>query len=245
MIKQLAKYFFTPKEETIALAVPPSVPSAYARAYAQCGEDMMCAFVLGVLMIESPVYLDIGCFDARKFSNTFHFYEKGAQGVCVDANPLLARKFAAERPRDKVLNIGLSGKSSGNMPFYVMQHETLSTFSQQEALRLESEGASAVRETVGVDVHRIDDFLRDHFADRRLDLVSLDVEGFDQEIIEAFDFDYVRPAVFCVETLEYKERGVQRKNQAIIDTMNARGYMHYGDTFINSVFVDRQRWDTR
>lgn len=205
----------------------------------------MCAFILGVLSIESPVYLDIGCFDARKFSNTFHFYERGAQGVCVDANPLLASKFAQERPRDKVVNIGLSGKSSGKMPFYVMQHETLSTFSQEEALRLESEGASAVHQTVEVDVQRIGDFLRSHFPDRRLDLVSLDVEGLDQEIVENFDFDYVRPAVFCVETLEYKVSGVQRKNQEIIDAMVSRGYMHYGDTFINSVFVDRQRWDQR
>jgi len=239
MIKKLINDFFGKRSEQVSPAFEGK------HSYSQCGEDVMCAFVLGVLGITDPLYLDIGCFDATKFSNTYHFYEKGRHGICVDANPILTAAFSAKRPRDQIVNIGLSGKTSAKLPFHVMEQATLSTFSNQEALRLESEGASKIERLIDINVFPIAEFLRSYFPDRKLDLVSLDVEGFDAEIVENFDFDFVRPAVFCVETLEYKERGHQKKNEQIINMMLSRNYMLYGDTFINSIFVDKSLWQAR
>lgn len=235
----LFKRFFSKQTEDSLITKPGR------NSYSQSGEDMVSAFALEVLGVKNPIYLDIGCFDAVKFSNTFYFYENGGRGVCVEANPHLASEFARLRSRDNVVNVGLSGSYSGSMPFYVMEQETLSTFSKSEAERLANEESATVKDIVEVNVLAVSEFLNKYFPDRRLDFVSIDVEGFDFEIVSNFDFNFVRPLVFCVETLEYKQRGVQQKNSQLIDFMLAQGYMLYADTFINSIFVDRAAWDSR
>lgn len=73
-------------------------------------------------------------------------------------------------------------------------------------------------------------------------LISLDIEGLDFQILSSMDFDKWRPEVFCIETLTYTEDKTERKLDEIIEYMKGKNYMVYGDTYINTIFVDRQAW---
>ncbi len=64
-------------------------------------------------------------------------------------------------------------------------------------------------------------------------------------ILQNFDFETYRPAVFCVETLTYTEDKSERKLTEIIELMHANGYLTYADTYINTVFVDAAAWKRR
>jgi hypothetical protein len=52
-----------------------------------------------------------------------------------------------------------------------------------------------------------------------------------------------RPTVICVETTSNSVHGRGRKNQGLIDGLLAQGYLLYADTFSNSIFVLRERYE--
>lgn len=222
-----------------------SDPKFSRRSYSQCGEDLIVAFIFHSLGIENIKYLDIGAYSPRKLSNTYYFYERGHSGVCVEANTFLANDILKERNKDVVLNVAVSPNERGQLPFYVLNPNTLSTLSLIEASRLESEeGASIISENL-VDVIPVNELIASQFPKRDLNFVSLDVEGIDLTIIQAFDFNFCRPLVFCLETLEYKKSGKQEKNESFSLIMKQNGYFLYADTYINSIYVDSTSWFSR
>jgi len=214
-------------------------------SYSQSGEDLIVDFILNAMGITNPVYLDIGASDPLILNNTYYFYKNNCNGVCIEANPALVNFYSCLRPKDIVLNLGVSGNTSGVVPFYVMNQNTLSTFSKEEMERLVAFESGIVLTTEKIELVKISDVLKNYFPQRLLDFVSIDVEGLDLEIVENFDFNFVKPSVFCIETLEYKAIGHQRKNKAIIESMGERGYMLYADTYINSIFVEESKWFQR
>ena len=72
--------------------------------------------------------------------------------------------------------------------------------------------------------------------------MSIDVEGLDFDVLSTLDFDRHRPAIICIETLQYSETREEMKNSRIAQLMLANGYFAFGDTYINTVFVDIDRW---
>lgn len=75
--------------------------------------------------------------------------------------------------------------------------------------------------------------------------MSLDTEGYVFKILKSLDFKNFRPEVFCVETLTYTENKTEKKETEIIDFMIEKGYFVYADTYINTIFVDKNKWINR
>jgi len=210
-------------------------------SYSQCGEDRIVKYVLDVLGVTHPSYLDIGAHHPVRINNTYLFYESGCTGVCVEPNSSLFERLRQARPRDTCLNVGVGGNHRRAAPFYEMASATLSTFSEYEARRyVEEHGQQIVRATE-VDIDTPGEIVRRHFQGPP-DFISLDVEGLELEILEAFDLTGMRPVVFCVETMTYATDGSGRKLTQVIAHLTAAGYMVYADTHINTIFVDRERW---
>ena len=74
------------------------------------------------------------------------------------------------------------------------------------------------------------------------DFLNLDVEGLDEQIIRSIDFENSRPTVICLETISYSETGNGIKSSEIIKFIEQKGYMVYADTYINTIFVLKNKW---
>jgi hypothetical protein len=72
--------------------------------------------------------------------------------------------------------------------------------------------------------------------------VSIDVEGLDFEVLSTLNLKKYRPPIICVETLQYSETREEVKDTRIAQLMFDNDYFVYGDTYINTIFVDRVRW---
>ncbi len=209
-------------------------------SYAQCGEDLILQFLLGILGIARPTYLDIGAHHPTRLSNTYLFYKNGSRGVCIEPNPELHAAIQRARPNDVCLNIGIGIGDARPLRFYVLDDPTLSTFSPET---VREQAAKGVRVTREMDIAQepvggiINKYLHPH-----PNLVSLDTEGFDLAILESWDFDKYRPEAFCVETLTNVG---ERKIDAILQLMTARNYKVFADTYINTIFVEGTRWKAR
>jgi FkbM family methyltransferase len=223
------------------LAETPSLPK---ESYAQCGEDLIVGFALQALGITRPTYLDIGAHHPTKINNTYMFYRQGSTGVCIEPDPEQKALFQRKRPKDLCLNIGVGPREKKTAKLYVLKPSALSTFSESEAKRYtESEGA-ILDKVITVPMLPLNAVFEQYFK-APPDLVSLDVEGLELEILRNADFCRHRPIVFCIETLSYSSKGTERKLESIISFMSSKGYMVFGDTYINTIFVDEDRWHKR
>lgn len=211
-------------------------------SYAQCGEDLIIRFVFEWLKIHRPTYLDIGAHHPVWLSNTYHFYENGSSGVCIEPDPECYTEIKRKRKRDICLNVGIGTDGRKSADFFIMTSRTLNTFSREEAERCQDTknfGDQRIEKIVQVPVQSIGEIMIQHLP-KGVNLVSLDVEGMDFEILRTFDFGRFRPEVFCVETLRYRDDGSLRKNKELLAFMKANGYWIYADTYINTIFISDQ-----
>jgi FkbM family methyltransferase len=208
-------------------------------SYSQCGEDLIAAFVLDLIHGPRPkTYLDVGANHPFHLSNTALFYAKGGAGILVEPDPHLAKLLRSKRPRDRVLQNGVHFSGEAQADFFVMDSPTLNTFSSQEMERYVTMGHK-LNKTLPVDLKNINDILE---IAGELDFMNLDVEGLDKAILEMIDWKKYRPTCLCVETLTYEAQQEPKKLNEIIEFMLAQDYILYADTFINSIFVDHQKW---
>ena len=211
-------------------------------SYSQCGEDLIIDFLFETLKIKYPTYLDLGAHHPCYLSNTYRFYRTGSVGVNIEADPALIGAFKKIRPRDQNINVGI-GPKAGFLDLYVMSVPTLNTFSLEEAERFKKESGFEIIKKVSVEVLTFDKIVST-YCQNIPDFVSLDVEGLDLEIIKSIDFKTIRPKFFCIETVSYSETRGGVKNLEIDKIFYENGYFKYADTFINSIYVDKQIWNT-
>lgn len=210
-------------------------------SYSQSGEDRIIKFILDALGVANPSYLDIGAHHPVRYSNSYLFYRNGCHGVCVEPNPRLFAQLQNVRPKDVCLNVGVAGTHQEAVPFYELSSDTLSTFSEIEAKRCVEEHGQRIVRVSDVQIVTPAEILKQYFQDSP-DFVSLDVEGLELEILQAFDLTRIRPLVFCVETITYATDGTGRKLTDVIEHLTGSDYMVYADTNINAIFVDQSRW---
>jgi FkbM family methyltransferase len=224
---------------------PPIVDSLVKQSYSQSGEDMIIDFIFKALEISCPTYLDLGAHHPRRFSNTHSLYMAGSHGVNVEADPTLHQIFLKERPRDSNLNIGVGVIAKNFLPFYIMSATTLNTFSKEEAERYALMGTFKIEQVVEIPVLSVNEIIAQNFDGATPDLISIDVEGLDQQIVESLDFILYRPIVICVETITFSDNFSGKKIDDIEKHLLSKGYFLYADTFINSIFVDKARWSPK
>jgi FkbM family methyltransferase len=210
-------------------------------SYSQCGEDLIVSFIFMWLKIKEVTYLDIGAHHPTWLSNTYLFYRNGFRGVLVEADPYLHAQLQRKRPRDLCLSVGIGIGDDREADFYVMTTRTLNTFSREEAHKNQSYGNEKIEQTIRVPLVSVNEIIQNNFM-APPNFVSLDVEGLDLKILQDFDFERCRPEVFCIETLTYTEDNSERKIEEIIDFMRSKNYFVYADTFINTIFVDKEKW---
>lgn len=211
-------------------------------SYSQSGEDLIIEFVFNDLGIEKPSYIDIGAHHPRFINNTFLFYKKGARGINIEPDPNLFAEFLSMRKDDVNLNIGI-GEDSGLADFYIINEPSLNTFMKEEAENTTKENPNyKIKEVRKIQLSPIVDVIREHNNGNYPDLLSIDVEGLDEQIIRSINYSGSVPKIMCVETLTFSTSGNGEKKTELIDFIKSKGYLAYADTFINTIFVKEDLW---
>jgi FkbM family methyltransferase len=210
-------------------------------SFAQSGEDLIIDYIFKLRGISHPSYIDIGANHPFYLSNTAHFYLKGCRGINVEANPNLIIDFTKFRDKDINLNCGV-GVREEKLDFFIISDPTLSTFSQSEADAVTKTGTYSILETKKVKTYTIEHLLKTYCHNYLPDFLSIDVEGFDFEIIKTIDFDLYKPKVICVESHNYSPIGAGNKREDLIDYILSKNYHEYADTGLNSILVEKNFW---
>jgi FkbM family methyltransferase len=210
------------------------------KSFSQSGEDIIVSQIFKLREIVHPSYLDIGANDPFLINNSARLYKKGSRGINIEANPTLFHRFEKYRPLDINLNVGI-GNAEAEMDFYIMNDDTLSTFSKAVAESLHKSG-NPIKEKRSVHLTTISKVLSKYANNIFPDFLSLDVEGLDLQILKSIDYTDSWPKVICVEIAEYSSSGVGRRNNEIADFLTSKGYYEYANTNLNAIMVKEEFW---
>lgn len=162
-------------------------------SFSQHGEDLLIADHL----MNRPgkprgIYIDAGCFDPVRFSNTRLLSLHGWHGINVDAGTDVIQKFKLCRPEDENVCAALSDRESDMVLRGAIGHPG------RRLVQAEGEngspGAESVRTTTLAAI-----FGASRFRDEPVDLLDIDCECHDIEVLRGFPFAVTRPLLVCVE----------------------------------------------
>jgi FkbM family methyltransferase len=210
-------------------------------SFSQTGEDLIVEYIFRALGIAKPSYLDLGAFDPWELSNTARLHLRGSRGVNIEPNPEQFQRFLQSRPDDQNLNIGIAA-TAGTLTYHVLDAATLNTFSCAEAERCVREEGHRILKELSIPVLTLTDVLNKHCAGVFPDFLSVDIEGLDQLVVETIAAHANQPKVICIETISYSRSGQGRKDESLVQTLRACGYLPFADTNITTIFVLEHLW---
>jgi len=244
IVRLLPKSIRLPLSRSLRSGFPEHFRVEYANeTFSQCGEDRILAFLFSQLAIPTPRYLDVGTWHPCVGNNTYLFYRAGARGVCVEPNPDLAPLIREKRPRDEVLNVGVSAETSGPCHYYLFEDCSHNTFDGDVAAARARSGREPILKEMSVPVVSLESIITDYFPDG-LELLSLDAEGLDLALLKSLNYKKHRPLAICVETVEFFETLAKPKSNVITSVLAHHGYAPYADTFVNTIYIDTERTGT-
>lgn len=196
------------------------------RSYSQYFEDLELdkAFKNKTL----GFYVDVGANDPRILSNTYHFYLKGWRGINIEPDTDLFTKLEKYRKEDINLNIGIA-RRRGKRKFFNISAPTLSTFSEITAIRSESEGYK-INEIKYIDVIPLSQILDKYLVNGKVDFFSIDVEGYESEVLRSNNWRKYRPEFIIIE--------INRSGKEIKSFLESKMYRQIFENGTNAIFRD-------
>ena len=162
-------------------------------SYAQHGEDLLVEQLLG--RIES--FIDVGANDGVLFSNTYKFAKAGACGVCIEPSPPTFRKLRLNHlfhRKVKCIRAALSD-NPGSLPFIHDGYEAVLS-------RVASLDCTSTSDEKSIEVPAITfpQLLDRHPNFRKVDLLSVDVEGHEKQVLEGLAENPFQTRLIVLET---------------------------------------------
>jgi len=193
------------------------------KSYSQDGEDaVLSAFCSDVN--SKGFYVDIGALHPLRFSNTQLFYEKGWNGLNIDATPGSMEEFNKIRTRDINLEVGISHED-GVLTYYLFEEPALNSFNE-EISKSRIELGWKLKNEIPVKTMTINKILESNLKpNQQIDFINIDIEGLDYQVIKSLDFEKYAPKFFLIEELDYVEKDFLDYGQSeIYKLLCSKGY---------------------
>jgi len=163
-------------------------------SFSQNYEDLIIDKIIGK---NDGFYVEIGAYHPTRLSNTYRFYRKGWRGVVVEPNPEINKMFRKIRPSDRYVGTGI-GKDGGEMKYYKYPISALNTFSKKQ-VKINAGKGYKYNKIEKIEIIGIRNFLKKYVKRKKIDVLSIDVEGWDDIILRNWDWK-IKPKIICVES---------------------------------------------
>lgn len=165
--------------------------------YSQNGEDYLLERIFPG---DHGLFVEVGCIDGRRFSNTLRFEEKGWKGLCVEAHADYIEALRKNRPGSIVCHCAAAETDEDDVPFFANARGSLSTLDRSSEADFERRFGQWF---TGFEEQRVPkrrlDTLFDQFGIADIDILSIDVEGYEAQTLRGIDFERFRPTVLVLE----------------------------------------------
>ena len=167
-----------------------SFNARFSISYSQGGEDLA---ILNLMPQSKGFYIDVGAHHPNRFSVTRRLYDRGWQGINIDANSEVSEIFRKFRPRDTFLATAIGTKEK--YTFFEFLEPALSTTNTKWKDKFINEGNGIKREinVNGMKLSQVFELVPDGTI---IDLLSIDIEGSDYDALISGSFETLEPNKF-------------------------------------------------
>jgi len=197
--------------------------------YGQTAED---AVLQRLLPEKEGTYFDIGGGHPIKFSNTYAFYRRGWRGTSVDAIKFNTVIYRLLRPRDLSIH-ALIGNGSEMTDFFVFEPYGLSTADPEVATNVLSIKDVRLLETIKLRTIPLSD-IAPSITPTAASFLSIDVEGFDLQVLKSNDWTRFRPRIICIENWGSVQNSI---NSEINSYLKSKNYHLYAFTGLSGIYI--------
>ncbi|PLX13850.1 MAG: hypothetical protein C0594_00755 [Marinilabiliales bacterium] len=203
--------------------------------FSQTGEDQIINYYMEeVFKVKTGFYVDIGCYHPVQLSNTYFFYLKGWNGICIDLNTNLKDIWNKKRPNDIFLNEVISD-SNEEVEIYHFEPQAVTTI-DKHFLEEWSKHYTHV-ETRKTKTKRLDQILEEHNKNNKpIDFMTIDVEGHELNVLQSLSINQIRPKLIITESHDSKP---EAKNK-LYDFLAENNFRLLGEITVNSYWGDNE-----
>lgn len=187
------------------------------KSYSQEGEDLILADFFENK--KNGFYIDVGAYHPFRFSNTYLFYKKGWRGINIDATPDSMNLFEKYRPRDINIETAISNRNE-KIKYFVFDEPALNSFSGKLSNERDMKTQYKIKKIIQLRTRKLSEILDKNLPPRtKIDFMSIDVEGYEYEVLSSNNWRKYRPTFILVEMLRRKftEMGRGRVSKFLLE----------------------------
>jgi FkbM family methyltransferase len=165
--------------------------------YSQNGED----FLLDKIFqgIDKGFFVEVGCVDGKRFSNTLYFEKKGWSGLCIEAHNDYIDHLKKNRQNSKIIHCAVGATNNRQVSFYADKRGSLSSLDNFKAEELKRDYPSFTGFTKQRVPQKNLNTIFEENAVENIHILSIDIEGGEFEALKGIDFSKYKPRVLVIE----------------------------------------------
>lgn len=171
-------------------------PISKTVSYAQNAEDIV--LLRALKHIQRGFYVDVGAWHPTKESVTKVFYDLGWSGINIEPQKELIGELTEHRQRDTNLSFAISDNED-DVVLWIPRHSALATCNP-EFLHPEIPDYSACTKHK-VESKTLQSVLLEYCQNSEISFLKIDVEGYEESVLNSVDLQKFRPIVILVEAV--------------------------------------------
>jgi len=183
-------------------------------------------------------YIDVGCQHPIKNNNTYLLHKRGWSGINIDLDKDNIDLFNVSRISDDNINIAASNRINEVDLFFFHKKSPINTIDKRTS-QFQKAKISSIKK---IKTNTLNNIIKSSkYSNKKIDLLSIDVEGHELPVLEGLDFNKYRPNVIVVEYLDLNVSKLEIKNLNIENVINSEIYKFLTlkkYILVNSIYSD-------
>lgn len=163
------------------------------KSYSNWGVDMMADFFFRYK--SQGIYIDVGCHHPFLNNNTYPLYKRGWSGINIDIDYNSIESFNFLRPKDTNIKIAASNTKGETELYFFHNRAAKNTLSKVNGIN--------AKEVKKIQTDTLNNLIeKSKYKEKKIDYLSIDVEGFEQNVLNGFNFKKYKPDLVVIELIQ-------------------------------------------
>jgi hypothetical protein len=162
--------------------------------------------------VKKGIYVDVGCNHPIKYNNTYLLYNKGWEGINIDADIKSINLFNQFRKNDVNVNRIVSNNEDIKKFYFYHERSAINTLNKDLVNSRITKPEKTIEEK-STTLNKIIENSR--FKNSKINLLSIDVENHEFESLQNFNFLKYKIDVMVVECVDLKLKKLEMYNQSL------------------------------
>ena len=190
--------------------------------YSSEGEDKILTKLLK--NTKNGFYVDVGAYHPIRASNTLLLFFKGWSGINIDASKFSIELFNFLRPEDENYNFVVSNKKEFINFYFSKNYDQLGT-ADKEFLNLHFKKKNIKYFSQKMETKKLTDILdSSKFNGEKINLLNIDVQGYELKVLRSLNFKRYNPSVICIE-IEHLKKNEKLKETDVYKFLRKKKYV--------------------